>query len=160
VNGLQAEAFVEVPFQDVDMLEVAWHGHYLKYFEAARGALLRKLDYDYAQMRESGYAWPVVEAQIKYLRPARYGQKLKVVATLLEYENRLKMGFEIFDAASAERLTRGHCVQVAVDVASGELQIVSPDALLMRVQQCLQDSSNQPAESSGLTTQNQIRRVP
>lgn len=137
MNKLRAEAFLEVPFQDVDMLEVAWHGHYLKYFEAARGALLRRLDYDYAQMRASGYAWPVVEAQIKYVRPARYGQQLRVVATLLEYENRLKLGFEIFDAGSGERLTRGHTVQVAVDVTNGELQFVSPAALIERVERQL-----------------------
>ena len=62
---LSAEALIEVPFHDVDVMDVAWHGHYVKYLELARCALLRQIDYDYPQMRDSGYAWPVVEK--KYL---------------------------------------------------------------------------------------------
>ena len=30
---LSASATVEVPFHDVDAMNVCWHGHYLKYFE-------------------------------------------------------------------------------------------------------------------------------
>jgi acyl-CoA thioester hydrolase len=130
----QAEVELEVPFHDVDIMGVAWHGHYVKYFEAGRGALLRALDYDYPQMRDSGYVWPVVECQLKYLRPARYGQKLRIKVRLLEYENRLKIGYEILDAASGERLTRGYTIQVAVAAASEELQFVSPTTLLERVE--------------------------
>lgn len=129
----QAEVHLEVPFHDVDVMGVAWHGHYVKYFEAARGALLRNLNYDYPQMRDSGYLWPVVECQLKYVRPARYGQLLRITARLMEYENRLKIAYEVFDATSGERLTKGHTVQVAVAAANEELQFVSPDALLTRV---------------------------
>ena len=38
---LEAAIEVEVPFHDVDAMTVAWHGHYLKYFELARTQLLR-----------------------------------------------------------------------------------------------------------------------
>lgn len=136
---LSAEALIEVPFHDVDVMDVAWHGHYVKYFELARCALLRRLDYDYPQMRDSGYAWPVVECYLKYVRPARYGQQLKVRATLREWENRLRFDYEIRDAMSGERLTKGHTVQVAVDLASGELQFVSPHCLIARVGQACAD---------------------
>ncbi len=73
---LSARVEIEVPFHDVDAMNVAWHGHYVKYFELARCALLRKFDYDYPQMHASGYAWPVVDCHLKYVRPARYGQRL------------------------------------------------------------------------------------
>ncbi len=106
----------------------------MKYFEAARGALLRALNYDYPQMRDSGYAWPVVECQLKYVRPARYRQKLRVTAQLMEYDNRLKIAYEIFDASGGDRLTHGHTVQVAVDAVSEELQFVSPSVLLSKVE--------------------------
>ncbi|KVM73377.1 MULTISPECIES: acyl-CoA thioesterase [Burkholderia] len=129
-----ATAQVEVPFHDVDAMHVCWHGHYLKYFESGRAALLRAIDYDYPAMQASGYLWPVVEAQLKYVRPAVYGQRLEVRASLLEYENRLKIGYEVLDAASGERLTRGHTVQLAVEVVSRETQFVSPAALTARVE--------------------------
>ena len=102
---LTASAIVEVPFHDVDAMNVCWHGHYLKYFESGRAALLRKFDYDYREMQASGYVWPVVEAHLKYVRPAVYGQQIEVCAQLLEHENRLKIGYEIFDCASRTRLT-------------------------------------------------------
>jgi acyl-CoA thioester hydrolase len=117
---------VEVPFHDVDAMNVAWHGHYVKYFEIARCALLRLFDYDYPEMKASGYLWPVVECHLKYVRPALYNQQLRVEATLLEYENRIKIGYKIFDVKSGERLTKGHTVQVAIDATTHELQYVSP----------------------------------
>ena len=128
--SLSAEIEIDVPFFDVDPMHVVWHGHYVKYFEHARCTLLRLIDYDYPAMQASGYLWPVVELHLKYVRSANYGQRLLAQATLLEYENRLKIGYLITDRASGERLTRGHSVQVAVDAATRELQFVSPKVLL------------------------------
>ena len=130
---LTATARVEVLFHDVDAMNVCWHGHYLKYFESSRAAFLRMIDYDYPAMLVSGYLWPVVEAHLKYVRPAHYSQQLDVRATLLEFENRLKIGYEIVDAASGERLTKGYTVQLAVDATTRELQFVAPPALIERV---------------------------
>jgi acyl-CoA thioester hydrolase len=128
--SLSAEIDIDVPFYDVDPMHVVWHGHYVKYFEHARCALLRQIDYDYPAMQASGYLWPVVELQLKYVHSASYGQRLLARATLLEYENRLKIGYLITDRASGERLTKGHSVQVAVHAATRELQFVSPKVLL------------------------------
>jgi acyl-CoA thioester hydrolase len=128
--SLSAEIDIDVPFYDVDPMHVVWHGHYVKYFEHARCALLRLIDYDYPTMQASGYLWPVVELQLKYVHSATYGQRLLARATLLEYENRLKIGYLITDRASGERLTKGHSVQVAVHAATRELQFVSPKVLL------------------------------
>ena len=132
---LTASIQVEVPFHDVDAMNVAWHGHYVKYFEIARCALLRLFDYDYPEMKASGYLWPVVECHLKYVRPALYNQQLRVEATLLEYENRIKIGYEIFDVKSGERLTKGHTVQVAIDAITHELQYVSPAIVFKNLEQ-------------------------
>jgi len=125
---------IEVPFHDVDVMSVCWHGHYVKYFEVARCALLRQFDYDYAEMRASGYVWPVVECYLKYVGPAVYGQQLEVRAELLEYQNRLKVGYTIFDRKTGARLTKGYTVQVAVDAQTHELQLVSPPALIEKLE--------------------------
>jgi acyl-CoA thioester hydrolase len=131
---LTASAIVEVPFHDVDAMNVCWHGHYLKYFEIGRAALLRLFDYDYREMQASGYFWPIVEVHLKYVRPATYGQQIEVRAQLLEYQNRLKIGYEIVDAASGERLTKGYTIQVAVDAATQELQFVSPPVVFEKLE--------------------------
>ncbi len=131
---LTASIDVEVPFHDVDAMNVAWHGHYVKYFEIARCALLRRFDYDYPQMQASGYLWPIVECHLKYIRPALYGQTLRVQATLLEYENRIKIGYRISDIETGERLTKGYTTQVAVDATTRELQFVSPPIVFANIE--------------------------
>jgi acyl-CoA thioester hydrolase len=116
-------------FHDLDPMEVVWHGHYVKYLELARCALLSRYDYDYPQMRDSGYAWPVVDMRLKYVRPVVFGQKLVVRAEIVEWENRLKIEYLVRDAASGERLNQAYTIQVAVDIPSGEMQYVSPPVL-------------------------------
>jgi acyl-CoA thioester hydrolase len=131
--NLSAEVEIEIPFFDVDPMAVAWHGHYVKYFEVARCAMLRKIDYDYPKMHESGYLFPVVELYLKYVNAARYGQVVVVAAELLEYENRLKIGYRIRDKATGQRLTKGWSLQVAIDAKTSELQFVSPPILLEKL---------------------------
>ena len=134
---LQAEIELEIPFFDVDMLEIAWHGHYVKYFEMARCVLLDKLQYNYSQMRDSGYSWPVIDLQVRYVNPAVFGQKIKVKADLVEWEQRLMINYLITDAQTGQRLTRGSTSQVAVEIASRDMQFNSPSVLLEAVSQCL-----------------------
>jgi len=131
--SLSAEVEIEVPFFDVDAMHVAWHGNYVKYFEVARCAMLRKIDYDYPQMEASGFHFPVVEIYLRYVKPARFGQVVLARAEVLEYENRLKIGYQIADRASGERLTKGWSVQVAIDAKTRELQFVSPAILLEKM---------------------------
>lgn len=120
---------LEIPFQDLDPLEICWHGHYVGYFERARGALLRTIDYDYPEMRASNYAWPIIELYIRYAQPLRYRQRIEVEAILTEWENRLRIDYVIRDVETGKRLTRGYTVQVAVDMRSGEMCMVNPAVL-------------------------------
>lgn len=126
---ITAKVEIEIPFHDVDVMRVAWHGHYAKYFEIARCALLDKIDYNYPQMEESGYAWPVIDLRIRYAHPLFFQQKISVIATLLEWENRLKINYLVEDATTAKRLTKGYTVQVAVDMENREMLFESPDIL-------------------------------
>ncbi|MFA5496224.1 MAG: acyl-CoA thioesterase [Porticoccaceae bacterium] len=128
-----AEVIVEIPFHDVDSAQVAWHGHYAKYFELARCALLDRIDYNYPQMSASGYFWPVIDMRIRYVGAARFGQQIRVAATLTEWENRLRIDYLITDATTGKRLTKGHTFQVAVHIGSGEMLLASPPVLLQKL---------------------------
>ncbi len=120
-------------FYDIDVMEIVWHGHYVKYLELGRSALLRKYDYDYPQMRASGYAWPIVELKLKYVRSAVFGQPLKVRSRIVEWENRLRIDYLITDAASGQKLTSAQTTQVAVDMATREMCFVCPPVLWQRL---------------------------
>lgn len=126
-----------VPFYDVDSMEIVWHGHYVKYFEDARCRMLEELNYNYATMRDSGYAWPVVDLRIKYIKPALFNHRIRIQARLTEWEIRLKIDYVITDLETGEILTRGHSVQVAVDMAAGEMCFATPAPFRERLAQRL-----------------------
>ena len=122
-------------FHDLDPMGVVWHGHYLKYLELARCALLQSFDYDYPQMRESGYLWLIVDLRTKYLRPARYGQRLRVRAELAdECDLRMRIDYLVHAADSGEKIAMAHTIQVAVDAATGEMCYATPEVFRRRVQ--------------------------
>jgi len=130
---VEAELIIKVPFHDIDPLEIVWHGNYIKYFEMVRAELLDKIDYNYEAMRQSGFAWPIIEVKLRYIKPATYGQKIKVHAKLSEHEYRLKINYVITDLDSGARLTKGHTIQVAVDMKKEELCLASPDVFLKKL---------------------------
>jgi acyl-CoA thioester hydrolase len=132
---LEAETIIEVPFHDVDMMEIVWHGCYVKYFEVARCVLLEQIDYSYQSMRESGYSWPVIDLHLRYPQPAKFGQKLRVKAKLVEWENCLKIKYLIEDAKTGKRLTKGHSIQVAVNIKTQKLCLASPKVLTQKLEQ-------------------------
>lgn len=134
---LQASIVLEVPFFDVDMMDIVWHGHYVKYFEMARCALLDSIGHNYIQMRECGYGWPVVDMQLRYVQPAEFGQKIIVTADLVEWQERLKINYLITDAETGQRLTRGTTIQVAVRIADRYMQFVTPPEFQQAVQEAL-----------------------
>jgi acyl-CoA thioester hydrolase len=131
--SLVHEIEVTPAFFDIDVMEIVWHGHYVKYLEMARCALLSKFNYDYPQMRASGYAWPIVDMRLKYVRPATYGRPLIVRAEIVEWENRLRINYLLRDKESGAKLTTAHSIQVAVNMATREMCFVCPPVLWERL---------------------------
>lgn len=123
-----------VAFHDVDVAAIVWHGHYLKYLENARWALMSRIGFGLEDMQASGYAWPIVELHVKYVKAARFGDRLWVRASLIEWQNRLEINYLVSQAGTNERVARARTVQVAVDAHSGVLQFTTPQVLLDRVQ--------------------------
>ncbi|MDD1624770.1 MAG: acyl-CoA thioesterase [Methylococcaceae bacterium] len=115
------------------MMEVVWHGHYAKYFEIARCALLKKIYYNYLQMRDLCYSWPVIDFRIQYVKPAVFGQIIIVNADIVEWKNRLKINYLITDKLTGSRLTKGYSIQVAIDSQTKTMCFESPRVLLEKL---------------------------
>ncbi|ERH63084.1 hypothetical protein N172_04925 [Pantoea dispersa EGD-AAK13] len=128
----RAEIERVVSFHDCDPMGVVWHGNYFRYFEVAREALLRSINYSYAEMSASGYVWPVVDTRVKYRLPLRCEEAIRVEASISEYENRLRIDYVIRNAAG-QVTTKAHTLQVAVSASTQEMCFVSPDILLQRL---------------------------
>jgi acyl-CoA thioester hydrolase len=61
-----------------------YYGNYAQYFEIGRVESLRAIGISYKSMEEMGIILPVVELQIKYLRPAQYDDLLTIKTILKE----------------------------------------------------------------------------
>lgn len=121
---------LEVQFFDVDSMRVVWHGNYVKYLETARCELLKLFDYNYLQMEESGYVWPIVDMRLKYVASAKLSNVIIIEAHLVEFETRMKINYVVRDKASGQILTKAHTIQVAVDIVSGEMSFETPQCVL------------------------------
>jgi len=132
--NLYAEAEINVEFFDLDPMQVVWHGNYINYFEVGRRALLEKIGYSYDEMKESGYAFPVVEVSAKYLEPLRFKDRARIKAVLTEYENCLIIKYEIRNAQTGLLTTKGSSTQMAYEIKNQESCFVCPQILVKKVE--------------------------
>lgn len=127
-----------VSFNELDPMNVVWHGNYVNFFELARAALLNDIGLSYTTMAELGYVLPVVKLNCKYIRSARLGQTIAISAEIIEYRNSLNLKFVIRDHESGTILTKGETMQMAVSTTTGESSIVLPDAFISKIEAHLQ----------------------
>lgn len=120
------ESFIDVQFFDLDPMNVVWHGNYVKYLEFARCDMLAKLGYTYDDMREDGVAYPVAKMDLKFIKPAQFMQKLKIVTTIVELEPALNIKYEIFDAKTNEKIFTAKSMQICININTMESVYTAP----------------------------------
>jgi len=134
MGEIYAEAEITVEFFDCDPLKVVWHGNYFNYFEIGRRVLLEKIGYGYDEMEQTGYAFPVIEVSAKYPGSLRFRDRARVKAILDEYENRLRIKYEIRNVETGLLTTKGLSTQMAVDMRTNESCFVCPQILIDKVE--------------------------
>jgi acyl-CoA thioester hydrolase len=123
---------IEIPFHDVDALGVVWHGHYFKYLELARTALLRPRGLDAGDLIPSRYGFLVIESRCRYSAPLRYGDRARVDAWLRDTRRRIAVAFEVHNLTLGRRSARAHTV-LAITDAEGRLLLETPSAIRERL---------------------------
>jgi acyl-CoA thioester hydrolase len=123
---------LEIPFHDVDLLGVVWHGHYAKYLELARTALLRARRLDAADLLELGYRFYVAESHLRHVFPMRYAERLRVTAWFLDVENRLNIAYDLVNLTQERSCAQGSTVLVTT-TDQGTLCLETPAPLLARL---------------------------
>ena len=69
---------LRVRYAEADPMNVVYYGSYAQYFEVGRVESLRNLGISYKGIEDMGIMLPVVELNIKYLRPAKYDNLLTI----------------------------------------------------------------------------------
>ena len=75
---------VRVYWEDTDAGGIVFYANYLKFFERARTEWLRSLGVEQQRLKtEAGGMFVVAQAQLRYFRPARLDDRLRITARLV-----------------------------------------------------------------------------
>jgi acyl-CoA thioester hydrolase len=129
-QSVSTSVTLKVPYYDVDLIQIVWHGNYLKYFEVARHALFREYGVDLRRyMEDTGYVFPVVRSTIKHIWPLRFDDEFICTAVLKEARVRIVLDFEIKLISNGKLCAKGWSEQVAVLLPEMELVFQIPEEI-------------------------------
>ena len=115
-----------VRFEEVDLLQIVWHGRYPSYFEDARVALGEKYGIGYMDFYNNGVLAPIKKLHVDHHRPLVFGQRFSIKA-LLHWSDAARMNFEFrIHNEDRELVASGYTVQMMMDLERTILLIPPP----------------------------------
>ncbi len=125
----QSEYEIKVSFEDLDPMNVVWHGNYMRYMEQARCDLFSKLNYTYINMKEDGFLYPVAKMKVKYIKPAEFQDELTIKTELISIDPALDIKYSIFNKKTGEKIFEASTLQIGVDIKTKETLYTPPKRL-------------------------------
>lgn len=118
---------IEIRFSEVDMMKVVWHGAYPLYLEDAREAFGNEFGLTYQGYLDNQYYAPIVDMQIQYKFPLRYGVKARIDITYRPTEAaKIVFDYEIRDKETNLLYCKARTIQVFMDM-DYNLVLLNPD---------------------------------
>ncbi len=118
---------IRVYYEDTDCGNVVYYANYLRYMERSRTELLRDHGIELCEYQKQGLLFAVVEAHVKYRRPAKYNDLLDLESTVSDLSS-IKITFKTEIRKEGELLVRGTVVVVCVS-ADGRARRI-PDEVM------------------------------
>ena len=97
---------------------VVYYANYLVWCEVGRVEFLRAIGRSYAVLESEGVGLAVSEASVRYLAPARFDDRIRVVTSLTNVRSRaVSFDYLILNADTGARLATAHTALVSIDAA-------------------------------------------
>lgn len=117
-----------IRFQEVDMLTIAWHGHYTSFFEDARVELGRRYGIGYMDFYNNGILAPIKTAHVDFIRPLKFGDEITIQG-IFHYSEAARLNSEyIIKDPRGEVAATGYIVQMMLN-ENYELFLTQPEFL-------------------------------
>ena len=98
---------IKVRYCETDQMGIVHHSNYLKFFEFARIEWLEKLNTPYHEIEKNKIILPVVNCEIKFLKPLVFGDTFKVIVQCTKKPtSSIEFSYKIFNN-SGEKTTEG-----------------------------------------------------
>ena len=128
----ESEYEMNIPFHDLDPMNIVWHGNYIKYMEQARCDMFNKLNYTYYDMKNDNYAYPIAKMETKFIKPLYFNQKIVIKTILEEVSPAIIIRYKIYDKTSGEVIFKAKTIQIGIDIKTNE-SIYSPPERLIKI---------------------------
>lgn len=127
MDTISFESEIRIRFNETDPLGIVWHGNYITYFEDGREAFGRRYGITYLNVKENGYATPIVKSSCEHKRPLKYGEVAKIKTIFVNsLAAKIIFRYEIFNSEN-KLACIGETIQVFVDeCGKGELSLTLP----------------------------------
>ncbi|NLW23405.1 MAG: acyl-CoA thioesterase [Tissierellia bacterium] len=107
---------IRVRYQETDQMGVVYHGNYFTWFDIGRTEFFRNMGMVYTRLEEEGILLPVIEAQCRYIKPAKYDDEIIINTKLVKLKGvRLEFEYSIYRKEDNELLAEGRTVHAFVD---------------------------------------------
>jgi len=130
------ETVIKVRFNEVDAYHVAWHGHYVAWMEVGRNDLAGRFGLNADDIAAEGYLAPVVVLELKFLRPTRFDDELRIRTSLRRMETATLEFVCAIIGADGKKCATGRTVHSLTD-NNGTLQYSLPPVIRERVERLL-----------------------
>lgn len=100
-------------YHETDQMGIIHHANYVKWMEEARIEYLKSNGIDYKQIEKEGIASPVVEINVKYVRPVEFDDAVEIRVNVLKYSGAvIEFSYEFYNRMKDEicvNATSKHC---------------------------------------------------
>ncbi len=132
----QSEAKVRVRYAETDQMGYCYYGNYATFFEVARVDALRKIGISYNELEKQNFQMPVLDFNIKYVKPAYYDEELTILCKIpLIPKVRIKFDYETYNQKK-EMINFGSTTLVFIDKLTKK-PVNCPKILLDKLNQYL-----------------------
>ena len=125
---------VRVRYGETDQMGFVYYGVYAQYYEVARVEMMRSVGILYGELEKSHHLWmPVMNMQVRFLRPARYDDLLTIHTTVPALPQKdIRFRYEIRNESGA--LLNGALVQLCFLDSRTQKRIDAPDFITQPLQ--------------------------
>lgn len=123
---LEDKIEVKIRFNEIDSMNVVWHGNYVKYMEDGRESFGEKYGLHYLDFIKQSLIAPIVNIELEYKKFLKYGEKAIVETKYVDCEAaKLKFEYTIYRSCNNEVVATGKSIQVFLNT-EGELLLTIP----------------------------------
>jgi acyl-CoA thioester hydrolase len=112
------EIHTRIRYGETDQMGFVYYGNYALFFEIGRTELMRKLGFPYRRLEDYNIQMPVLELNIKFLKPIFYDELIMIKTSVFEKPGiKIRFDYEVYTEKN-ELATTGNTVLAFIDKLS------------------------------------------